>query len=86
MGGGISWLGGDRFSFITMTAAVRSKIAAGAVSFPQPAVYQRKELQSMHEEMITSAADGRTVEGYLVVPDGTEQRPAVIVVHEIWGF
>ena len=40
----------------------------------------------MHEEMITFAANGRRLEGYLAAPEDAEHRPAVIVVHEIWGL
>ncbi len=40
----------------------------------------------MHEEMITFPAGARTLEGYIVFPDAVERRPAVIVVHEIWGL
>ncbi len=40
----------------------------------------------MHEAMITFDANARRLEAYLAVPEAAEHRPAVIVVHEIWGL
>lgn len=42
----------------------------------------------MNEERIVfTGGDGREIPGYLVLPGtGAESRPAVIVVHEIWGL
>jgi carboxymethylenebutenolidase len=40
----------------------------------------------LRDQMVSFPAGGRTLEGYLVLPDGDAPRPAVVVIHEIWGL
>ena len=42
--------------------------------------------ESIHEERVTFSANHRELDADLALPRGDGRRPAVIVVHEIWGL
>ena len=46
----------------------------------------RLEKSSRHREWITVKHDGRAVETFLAYPESKDKRPAVLVIHEIFGM
>jgi len=50
--------------------------------------WARAQLQKSprHQEWVTVKHDGRSVETFVVYPESKEQRPVVLVIHEIFGM
>ena len=59
---------------------------AGAGRHPLLEGSPRKGRGLLQDQMISFSGGGRDLEGYLVVPEQSGPRPAVVVIHEIWGL
>jgi carboxymethylenebutenolidase len=60
--------------------------SASAQAWSQPWARERIEKSPRHREWVSIKHGDRTVETLVVYPESKEKRPAVIVIHEIFGL
>jgi carboxymethylenebutenolidase len=75
--------------FAVLGIAVGISFAAQTLSaqeWSQPWARERIEKSPRHSEWVTLNHDGRNVETLIVYPESKEKRPAVIIIHEIFGL
>lgn len=60
--------------------------SALAQEWSQPWARERIEKSSRHSEWVAIKHDGREVQTLIVYPESKEKRPAVIIIHEIFGL
>src|ERR1700744_1551073 len=59
---------------------------ASAQEWSQPWARERIEKSPRHSEWVAIKHDGREVQTLIVYPESKEKRPAVIIIHEIFGL
>jgi carboxymethylenebutenolidase len=43
-------------------------------------------VSGLRDRVVSFPGNGRTVDGYLALPDGDGRAPAIVLIHEIWGL
>ena len=59
---------------------------AGDDARPSPAAEAPAAAPVESRQVVYANLDGRAVEGYLAVPEGVENPPGLVVIHEWWGL
>src|ERR1700745_2595709 len=72
--------------FILLAAILLIAQTAAAQEWSQPWARERIAKSPRHSEWITVKHDGRNVETLIVYPESKEERPVVLVIHEIFGL
>ena len=75
--------------FAVLAIAITISFAAQtlcAQEWSQPWARERIEKSPRHSEWVAIKHDGREVQTLIVYPESKEKRPAVIIIHEIFGL